>query len=105
MLRGPSKIPELLNPPTVFNKTHGVALDGDKPLTECEEESLVEEEARAGGHDESGDTCNLLYQARQAPEAQKFGLFPPHTMKENTSKEPDHNAGANVSIRCRRGAG
>lgn len=74
--RGPSKIPELLNPPTVFNKNHRVALDGDKPLTECEEESLVEEEARAGGHDESGDTCNLLYQARQAPEAQKFRLFP-----------------------------
>lgn len=58
---------ELLNPlppPTDFNKNHSVALDGDKPLTECEEESLVVEEARAGGHDKSGDTCNLLYQAR-----------------------------------------
>lgn len=75
VLRGPSKMPELLNSPTVFNRNHSAAPDGDKPLTECEEESLVEEETRAGGHDESGDTCNLLYQARQALEAQKFGLF------------------------------
>lgn len=69
-------------------------------MTECEEESLVEEEARAGGHDGSGDTYNLLYQAPEGRRAQKFRpgeiLFFCQTMKKNTSKEPDHNAGADV---------
>lgn len=106
VLWGPSKILCCWTPPTVFNKNHRVTLDGDKPLTECEEESLVVEEARARRHNKSGDTCNLLYQAWKAPVARRTRRFrlgkilsSPQTMKKNTSKGLDARCKMSVSYR------
>lgn len=96
VVRRPSKISELLNSPPVFNKNHNVTLDGDHPPTECKEESLVVEEARAGGQDERGDTCNLLYQARQAPEGRRARGFGLGEREEKHSQR----AGAQCRSKC-----